>query len=181
MWSERGAQQQAGTSIFDRAKREPYTYNEDRVDRSKKVSHLQVVECIGTLQKQPASTSTPSQAMSAHPPIVRPVPAKGSPKAAQAAPAPPPTELELTESCDPRVLEAGEIRVRQVGCSDELEGSGEARVGDWLIENAQVRAFVCQPGVRARLSCSNICAAVFRLSNRGQLRRGLTQTPKVGR
>ncbi len=45
----------------------------------------------------------------------------------------------IEESCDPRVLEPGEVRARQVLCSDELIGGGEARYGDWILENAVSR------------------------------------------
>ncbi|MFZ5480769.1 MAG: hypothetical protein ACOZNI_28675 [Myxococcota bacterium] len=45
-------------------------------------------------------------------------------------------------TCDPRAMAVGEVRARQVGCSDELVGGGEGRVGDWLIENAVARFVV---------------------------------------
>lgn len=41
--------------------------------------------------------------------------------------------------CDPRTLEPGEVRARQIPCSDELIDGGEGRVGDWLLENAHAR------------------------------------------
>lgn len=44
-----------------------------------------------------------------------------------------------TPSCDPRVLEPGEVRARQVLCSDELIPDGDGRVGDWILENAAAR------------------------------------------
>lgn len=47
---------------------------------------------------------------------------------------------ELPPSCDPRELGAGEVRVRQIACTDELRG-GEGAVGDWLLQNA-VASFV---------------------------------------
>lgn len=46
------------------------------------------------------------------------------------------------DDCDPRVLEAGEVRAKQVACSDELVAGGEGRVGDWLVENAVARFVV---------------------------------------
>lgn len=44
-------------------------------------------------------------------------------------------------ACDPRTLAAGEVRVRRVPCSDELMTGGEALRGDFLLENARLRAF----------------------------------------
>ncbi|MEC8423501.1 MAG: hypothetical protein VX000_06970, partial [Myxococcota bacterium] len=44
-------------------------------------------------------------------------------------------------TCDARVLAPGEVRVRRVPCSDELHPGGEALRGDFLMENALVRAF----------------------------------------
>lgn len=41
--------------------------------------------------------------------------------------------------CDPRVLEAGEVRARQVLCTDDLIPDGDGHVGDWLIENSRSR------------------------------------------
>lgn len=41
--------------------------------------------------------------------------------------------------CDPRALDPGEVRARQVPCGDELIGGGEGRTGDWLLENAHAR------------------------------------------
>ena len=41
--------------------------------------------------------------------------------------------------CDPRVLSAGEVRARQLLCTDELIPGGEARVGDWVLENSMAR------------------------------------------
>lgn len=41
--------------------------------------------------------------------------------------------------CDARVLDAGEVRARQLLCTDELIPGGEARVGDWVIENSVAR------------------------------------------
>ena len=41
--------------------------------------------------------------------------------------------------CDPRVLNAGEVRARQLLCTDELIPGGEARVGDWVLENSVAR------------------------------------------
>lgn len=41
--------------------------------------------------------------------------------------------------CDPRVLSAGEVRARQLLCTDELIPGGEARVGDWVLENSVAR------------------------------------------
>jgi hypothetical protein len=34
---------------------------------------------------------------------------------------------------------AGEVRARRIGCSDEILPDGEARQGDWLLENSQIR------------------------------------------
>lgn len=45
-------------------------------------------------------------------------------------------------SCDPRVLEPGEVRARLLLCTDEAIEGGDGRVGDWLIENAEARFVV---------------------------------------
>jgi len=58
-----------------------------------------------------------------------------------AACAAPPTGAEATV-CDPRTLAPGEVRARQIPCSDELIPGGEGRSGDWLIENAHARYVV---------------------------------------
>ena len=47
-----------------------------------------------------------------------------------------------TDACDPRALAPGEVRARQVPCSEELLAGGEGRVGDWLLENAAARFLV---------------------------------------
>jgi hypothetical protein len=44
--------------------------------------------------------------------------------------------------CDPRTLAPGEVRARQIPCSDELVTGGEGRSGDWLLENAHARYVV---------------------------------------
>lgn len=51
-------------------------------------------------------------------------------------------EPVAVERCDPRTLEAGEVRARQLWCNDELIGGGEGRPGDWLIEDAVGRFVV---------------------------------------
>lgn len=48
-------------------------------------------------------------------------------------------------ACDPRLLDAGEVRARRVPCTDELVGGGEGRVGDGLLENAVARFVVRGP------------------------------------
>lgn len=48
-------------------------------------------------------------------------------------------------SCDPRVLEQGEVRIRRVSCGEELISGGEGRVGDYLLENALARYLVRGP------------------------------------
>ena len=48
--------------------------------------------------------------------------------------------IDEPSACDPRALEAGEIRARRIPCSDELHPGGEALRGDILLENAQLRA-----------------------------------------
>lgn len=53
-------------------------------------------------------------------------------------PAPPPEPTR----CDPRELDAGEVRVRQLPCSDELLLGGSARRTDWVLENATARYFI---------------------------------------
>ena len=45
-------------------------------------------------------------------------------------------------SCDPRTLEANEVRARQILCTDELVDDGDNHVGDWLIENSHSRFVV---------------------------------------
>jgi hypothetical protein len=52
--------------------------------------------------------------------------------------------------CDPRALAPGEVRARQIPCSDELIDGGEGRVGDWLLENAYARYVI--RGVYASLT-----------------------------
>ncbi len=47
--------------------------------------------------------------------------------------------VPVAATCDPRVLDAGEVRARQLLCTDELIPGGEARVGDWVIENSVAR------------------------------------------
>ncbi len=47
--------------------------------------------------------------------------------------------VPVAPTCDPRVLDAGEVRARQLLCTDELIPGGEARVGDWVIENSVAR------------------------------------------
>lgn len=44
-----------------------------------------------------------------------------------------------TTECDPAPLAPGHVRARRIGCSDEILPSGEARQGDWLLENAMLR------------------------------------------
>lgn len=44
--------------------------------------------------------------------------------------------------CDPRALEAGEVRARPLLCTDELVSGGEGRIGDFLVENAVARFVV---------------------------------------
>ncbi len=41
--------------------------------------------------------------------------------------------------CDPRTFSAGEVRIKQVGCSDERLVGGEGTTGDWLLENSMSR------------------------------------------
>lgn len=41
--------------------------------------------------------------------------------------------------CDPRELLEGEVRIKQIGCSDERLSGGEGTTGDWLLENALAR------------------------------------------
>ena len=41
--------------------------------------------------------------------------------------------------CDPRTFSAGEVRIKQIGCSDERLVGGEGTTGDWLLENAVAR------------------------------------------
>lgn len=53
-----------------------------------------------------------------------------------------PTATLDPAACDPRALAPGEVRARQIPCSDELVPGGEGRVGDWLIENAYARYVV---------------------------------------
>lgn len=66
--------------------------------------------------------------------------------ACTAAPPPDPTR------CDPRELDAGEVRVRQLPCTDELPLGGDARRTDWVLENASARFFVRDtPGALTRL------------------------------
>lgn len=48
----------------------------------------------------------------------------------------------LPEECDPRVLEAGEVRAKRIACEEELIPGGEGRVDDWVIENAVARFVV---------------------------------------
>lgn len=43
------------------------------------------------------------------------------------------------DSCDPRALSSGEVRVRRLPCSDEFPAGGDARRSDWILENAWVR------------------------------------------
>lgn len=45
----------------------------------------------------------------------------------------------VSEACDPRALESGEVRVRYLTCSDEAVDGGETRPGDWVLENAVAR------------------------------------------
>ncbi len=45
-------------------------------------------------------------------------------------------------TCDPRVLVAGEVRAKRIGCSRELVDGGEGRTGDWVLENAVARFVV---------------------------------------
>ncbi len=47
-----------------------------------------------------------------------------------------------TPSCDPRVLAAGEVRAREILCTEELVPDGDNHVGDWLIENSLARFVV---------------------------------------
>ncbi len=47
--------------------------------------------------------------------------------------------VPVSPTCDPRVLSAGEVRARQLLCTDELIPGGEARVGDWVLENSVAR------------------------------------------
>lgn len=53
-----------------------------------------------------------------------------------------PAGLPAPPGCDPRELQPGEVRAKQVGCADELIDGGEGRVGDWVIENAVARFVV---------------------------------------
>ena len=45
-------------------------------------------------------------------------------------------------SCDPRILESGELRARARECADEAIPNGEGRRGEWLLENSMLRAAV---------------------------------------
>lgn len=44
--------------------------------------------------------------------------------------------------CDARAMEPGEVRARQIPCSDEVPDGADARSGDWVVENAVARFFV---------------------------------------
>ena len=43
------------------------------------------------------------------------------------------------DSCDPDPPAVGEVRARQITCTAEIPASGEAYVGDWLLENSLLR------------------------------------------
>ncbi len=58
----------------------------------------------------------------------------------------PPYSPGVEPECDPRTLAVGEARVRQIPCSDEQILSGEARVGDWLLESDVLRVGIRGPG-----------------------------------
>ncbi len=45
-------------------------------------------------------------------------------------------------SCDPRVLDPGEVRARELLCNDDAVDGGDGRPGDWLVENAVARFVV---------------------------------------
>ena len=51
-------------------------------------------------------------------------------------------EPSETEACDPRFLEPGEVRAKEVRCGDEVPSGGEGRVGDVLLQNSELVAVV---------------------------------------
>ena len=53
-----------------------------------------------------------------------------------------PTPSVTLPDCDPAPRAPGEVRARRIQCSDEILPSGEARQGDWLLENAHIRLAV---------------------------------------
>ncbi|MDG1483806.1 MAG: hypothetical protein P8R54_29715 [Myxococcota bacterium] len=56
-------------------------------------------------------------------------------------------------SCDPRILNAGEVRARRLSCSDDLLSDGEGRRSDWVIESAAARFVIRDtPDALTRLS-----------------------------
>lgn len=50
-----------------------------------------------------------------------------------------PTDTGNPTGCDPRDLAEGEVRARQIPCTDECLEDGSAWLGDWIVENAHVR------------------------------------------
>lgn len=50
-----------------------------------------------------------------------------------------PAPTAALPDCDPDPRVAGEVRARRIGCSDEILPDGEARQGDWLLENSKIR------------------------------------------
>ncbi len=59
-------------------------------------------------------------------------------------PLPSTDELDALD-CDPRELELGEIRARQVACNDEVPSTGEGRKGDVLLQNADLSVVLRTP------------------------------------
>jgi hypothetical protein len=57
-----------------------------------------------------------------------------------------PTAHPAPWQCDPRAMAAGEVRVREVPCTDELLENGDALRGDFVLENAVARFFVRASG-----------------------------------
>lgn len=49
------------------------------------------------------------------------------------------------DRCDPRSLGASEVRARPLLCQDEMLNGGEARMGDWLLENNRIRLVLRSP------------------------------------
>ena len=64
------------------------------------------------------------------------------------------TPLPAAVTCDPRSLDPGEVRVRQIPCNDELISGGDGRRNDFLLENSLARQKTARPprgcGERAR-------------------------------
>ena len=50
------------------------------------------------------------------------------------------------QACQPGPTPSGELRLRQVTCSDEIPAGGEGRVADTLVANNRFRAIVRHPG-----------------------------------